>query len=719
MIETSAAFAALLDTAPFRLHLALADGTEVPQIAVKSAEWSGGSNAGDDITLGSTVAVQLKAELDKEKLGGLDLTDKDVAASLTIDGADNKIPVASLRVDGVTGDDDKLTVSACDAMVWAFSADYALDDEALGFDWDAGVDAETLLRAICEERGVELATDNLPAVQLRYASPSGYTYREIIAFLACLWGRFARIDGLGRLTLQWYANINGAVETVLGTEDGAVLDFGGFALSLESSDAAAPARRVGPERYYDGELTLAAYEYTVGYIKCYAEPLEETLQAGDASKAQGISIKCPWMTQERLNAVWADVGGFTYRPVTGLRFLGDPRLEPGDMIRVAARDGQTYTVPCMTVRHEYDGGIITEVSAAGKSESASAEDYEGPVTRKIERAKRDISVQLIKYENRIEESVKNEISDAKAEFDISLDDISQRISDGEARTSEIETKVDGIRLETATEAGADGQVYARITIKIGPNAYSGYIKMEGNVDVSGQLSADALYAALGDIADLTVSRLSTSRRIVKYLARDDSDDNYVRIHEQYIEFVTGSTDGSTEQAVIPSGLPIYWEDNPDGADLGADGYPYRDGERIFTTTAETPWPVMVYKYQEAVKRSIGFENIDGVYTPVDTFGAGNPQGRHKSTLVKGMYGLKLMHLSDKGDIGFEASDEGYLDLYGLRKTTALDFSGWDSGTFMETVEGIAEPYSYKVEFDGQGRPVKITDDNGHEMAVTW
>ena len=73
----------------------------------------------------------------------------------------------------------------------------------------------------------------------------------------------------------------------------------------------------------------------------------------------------------------------------------------------------------------------------------------------------------------------------------------------------------------------------------------------------------------------------------------------------------------------------------------------------------------------------------------------------------------------KGDIGFEAGDEGYLDLYGLRKTTALDFSGWDSGTFKETVEGIAEPYSYKVEFDVQGRPVKITDDNGHEMAVMW
>jgi len=32
------------------------------------------------------------------------------------------------------------------------------------------------------------------------------------------------------------------------------------------------------------------------------------------------------------------------------------------------------------------------------------------------------------------------------------------------------------------------------------------------VDVSGQLSADALYSALGEIADLSVNRLSTPRR---------------------------------------------------------------------------------------------------------------------------------------------------------------------------------------------------------------
>lgn len=69
MIQTSAVFAALIDTAPSRLHLTLDNGTQIPTAAVKSAEWSGGSNAGDDITLGSTVAAQLKAVLDRAELG--------------------------------------------------------------------------------------------------------------------------------------------------------------------------------------------------------------------------------------------------------------------------------------------------------------------------------------------------------------------------------------------------------------------------------------------------------------------------------------------------------------------------------------------------------------------------------------------------------------------------------------------------------------------------
>lgn len=54
-----------------------------------------------------------------------------------------------------------------------------------------------------------------------------------------------------------------------------------------------------------------------------------------------------------------------------------------------------------------------------------------------------------------------------------------------------------------------------------------------------------------------------------------------------------------------------------------------------------------------------------------------------------------------------------------KKTASLNFSQWDNGQFFETVDGDETEHVYTVEFDAQGRPVKITDAGGHEMSITW
>lgn len=662
MIQTSSTFTALIDTAPEVLHLTLPDGTEVPQAAIQKAYWVGGTNAGDDITLGSTVSLQLQAELKRSELGGLDLTDSRLTATLTILGADDVIPVAVLQVDTPNSDDDVVTIVACDAMIYAFGAEYALNDTVQGFDWETGVDAETLLQAICDICGVALATTELTPVILTNYTPFGHTYREVIAFLSCLWGRFARINGRGELVLGWY----GAVD-----------------------------RPVLPIRYYQGELKKADYAYSIGYIKCYNETLEETLTAGDTSAAQGIYIKCPWMSLERLQAIFQEIGGFTYRPVSELRFLGDPRLEPGDVLQVTDRDGTTYTVPVMTLRQEYDGGLISQVTAVGKSVSASKDDYEGPVTREIKKAVQGIKTSLVRMEDRIV----------------------ARVEDAEGNLSLIEQTVDSITLSVKSATGADGQTYATFTLKVGDKTIASQLLLQGNLNVSGQMSADALYAALGDIADLTVDKLSTSRRIVKYLARDKSDDNYITAVDEQLSFVSGVCTGGTEQAVNPNGLEIYWESDPDGDDvtIGADGYPYKDGVRIFTTTAETDWPVIVYTYDELVKARFAFEKWGNIYTPVLTMGAGNAQGLNKGFITKSADGLEIVYKANTGaDIGMRLGTGGYMDLAGLRKPTNIDFTGTG---FTVTVDGgLTAKLDYI--FDAGGNIVGIVDETGHVTNVS-
>lgn len=438
---------------------------------------------------------------------------------------------------------------------------------------------------------------------------------------------------------------------------------------------------------------------------------ENVITAGDDTGLE-LSMSCPYATQPMADAILAQLSGYQYQMYEASAVNIDPAAELGDLVEVNGI--------CSSIDRISDDGLgYPDISAPGKEELEDEYPSTSYVETSFNRKLAQTRSAIEKSAEEIREYVQNDVTNALAEVDVSLEAITQRITDGENKTAEIEAKVDGIKMEVTTDAGADGSVYARITLKIGQNSYSGYIKMEGNVDVSGQLSADALYAALGDIAQLTVDRVSTSRRIPLYLAKDRGNDNYIRIRDNEIEFVTGVNAGGTEQAVSPTGMPLYWESNPDGASLGADGYPYRDGERIFTTTAQTNWPVTVYTYIESVSRKICFDNAAGSYAPIDLFGAGDGNGGNIGQIVKSTTGFEFTYKTTaKKEIGMKAGNSGYLDLYGLRKTTALDFSDWDSGSFTETLDGD-NVLRYQVESDEGGRPVRIIDGDGHVTEITW
>nr|DAH56555.1 MAG TPA: hypothetical protein [Caudoviricetes sp.] len=393
-------------------------------------------------------------------------------------------------------------------------------------------------------------------------------------------------------------------------------------------------------------------------------------------------------------AILAKVSGYKHVGYEGSKALLDPAVELGDAVTV---DG--LYVPLIALDMTFDPLLAPDISAPDADELDDEYPYKSPTQRQIER----------------------NLAKAKTLITKTSEEINLKVEGLDGRVSDVTQTVDGISLSVTSSSSPDGETTAKITLKVGPNNYTGYIKLDGNVDVSGQLSADALYAALGEIADLTVDRLSTSRRIVKYLARDKTDDNFVRIHDQYIEFVSGVYADGTAQAENPHGALLYWESDPSGASIGSDGYPYVNGERIFTTTTKTDWPVMIYTYTELVKRSIAFEQDgNGTYTPVDVFGAGNADGTNKARMLKSADGLELTYATKGGNqIGFMLGNGGYTDIMGLRKSTGLNFSEWDSGRFYERIDGDDTRYEYNVEFDAQGRPTKIRDSTGHETAIYW
>ena len=420
---------------------------------------------------------------------------------------------------------------------------------------------------------------------------------------------------------------------------------------------------------------------------------ENSLTAGDDTGME-IIASCPHATQPMVNALLQAMKGYQYQAYEAGAANIDPAAELGDGVTV----GGIYS-PLSKLSD--DGRGYAGISSPGELEMEDEYPSEGYITQEFNR----------------------KISETRSTISKTSEEINLKVEGIDGRVSDITQTVDGISLSVTSASSPDGQTTATITLKVGPNNYTGYIKLDGNVDVSGQLSADALYAAFGEIADLSVNRLSTSRRVVKYLAGDTTDDNFIRIAEQSLEFVAGIAQSTTEQAKNPNGELIYWEADPAGASIGSDGYPYANGERIFTTTKQTNWPVMVYQYEEQVKRAISFQSDGQYYYPVDVFGAGDTNGKQRGYLVKRQNSLELTYETSLGKLlGLAARDEGYLDLFGLRKTVGLNFASWEQGSFSETVEGISEPLEYGVEFatvGGKKVPVKIIYSDGAEMAIQW
>lgn len=270
-------------------------------------------------------------------------------------------------------------------------------------------------------------------------------------------------------------------------------------------------------------------------------------------------------------------------------------------------------------------------------------------------------------------------------------------------------------------------------------------------NIMGSIVADTVYAEAGDVVDLTVDKLKTSRRVAAYMKSKagytiELNDNYIYIHEEQIEFISGTCLApAEEQAKNPSNQLLFWEADPWGEGTYIDattGYPHRsDHTQIFTTTKSTEWPVKVYQYTEKRKsqfRFIEFENEENIdYEPQLIMGAGYgseyPPQAGQGFIYKAADGFNVYYKNALAEIRGMIMQDDYTDLYGLRKTKKLDFSTWGDysstdhkGTFKERVEnsyGKPELWTtYTVEFDSSNRPIKIwdeDDDPNDPLVIQW
>lgn len=305
-------------------------------------------NPNNEITIGNTCSSGVTFSI---YMPAISLENKEIAIfeGVKVGTEINYIKLGIFTVTKQTSDGEYTNYEAYDRM---YKADMPYFSDMTFPNTD-----KAILNEICGKLGISLAT-NIVTAHTISDKPQGYTYREIIGYMAMLQGCNAVINSDGNLELRWYK------------DSGYVLD--------------------GHKYYQQGVTFTTSKDFIIQKLTCNNTKSGSTEQSeitsGDG--ATGLTFANPFMTQEILDEVYKKIGGFTFRPLT-VKFVGDYRLEVGDIITVSKGDAD-YKVPIMQITHECDGGLMDTITSIGKSDTENTSVASGPVTKQMERYYADL-----------------------------------------------------------------------------------------------------------------------------------------------------------------------------------------------------------------------------------------------------------------------------------------------------------------------------------------
>lgn len=421
----------------------------------------------------------------------------------------------------------------------------------------------------------------------------------------------------------------------------------------------------------------------------------DAFEAGD-NTGRRLEVDQLYAKQAMADDMLARVAGFAYQPFTATGAIVHPLAELGDRITL----DEVTSIIC-TMKREYDLCGFADVSAPVDDEVDYEYKFVSPSDRKLAR----------------KVSLGQEYYGTKITRERGL--VIEKIDGDDQVIGEAVFNSDVL----AMRAMIDGQMKDCIYFDTANGTYkiSGDVEVEGAIE-SEAIITDAIYAEQGDIAQLTVDVLNTSRRIAKYLTEDTTDDNHFEAYGNTMAFVTstvkfdsanGGEDPLTEQLVNRYGDLVFWKEDISEADI-VDGYPYIDGHRVYTTTDNTGYPVTVYQYDNLIKRKIEFQydEAQGNYIPIDTFGAGDEHGNSVGTIRKDIDGFSMVYISRTGEAkGVHIGDYVDADMRRLSSCQIRD------GVILYQLEG--DPTQYQISYTDNGNSATFTWPDGHTCEVSF
>jgi hypothetical protein len=487
---------------------------------------------------------------------------------------------------------------------------------------------KAILNEICSKLGISLAT-NITTTHTINEKPQGYTYREIIGYMAMLQGSNAVINADGNLELRWYK------------DSGYVLD--------------------GHKYYQQGVTFTTSKDFIIQKLTCNNTKSGSTEQSqitsGDG--ATGLTFANPFMTQATLDEIYKKIGGFTFRPLT-VKFVGDYRLEVGDIITVN-KGGVDYKVPIMQIMHECDGGLMDTVTSIGKSDTENTSVASGPVTKQMERYYADLilvnkalinklsvdeadiryaSVENLKAVNANIDNLKTNKLDATYAEIINANVESLKAANADItqlKANSLTADIANLKYAQIDFANVKGQVVTTSLIKDGAVTNEKVQSLSANKLTAGIIDASKITVTNLNADNITVGtingkRIGTGSLSLDKLAEEVPTKEYL---DRVQEDLQGQIDGNietftkTEIPTLNNEPAVNWTDNATRkkhiGDIcyvvnpasSADGYSYR-----FANTGTEQAPVyewVLIKDSDVTKALQDIININGEITGIKKF----------------------------------------------------------------------------------------------------
>lgn len=300
------------------------------------------STSDEGIQIGSAVAA--KIELTVKRINELfENTEIPIEIGLKLpSGKYEYIPLGFFTAEHPTNDQATTTFTAYDRMMRTTGLYVS------NLTYPAS--AVSVLNEISTGCGVPVDVSNIDSSIMISTKPVGYTYREMIGYIASLAGGFACVDRTGTIVIKWYSDVDYKLDVTR-------------IMSFEKDES----------------------NYNLEKLSCNIDN-STTLTSG--SGILGVTFDNPFITQDRLDNIFKKLSGFSYRGAS-VKTLGDVRLDPWDVITVEDGEG-TYKVPVMNIQQEYDGGLAMTITSYGKTQTEQEVDFKGPTTQQNERIYSDL-----------------------------------------------------------------------------------------------------------------------------------------------------------------------------------------------------------------------------------------------------------------------------------------------------------------------------------------